>query len=373
MVVTREPEVLIREARRRTRRRRLVIAGSSASAASVAAAIALLITGAGTRRSAIPGGRSAVVPPHGEVVALRSPGPLALSPNGTLYVVDEARRQVLLLLPSGRFAVFAGSGRRGFSGDGGPAPRAELNGATTIAVGPDGTVYIADTDNNRVRAVAPDGTIRTLVRVSRPTGLAIGPHDRLYIGANNLYSMPLRGGRLRKLAGWTGHSSRLTSHEILESHFSGAYGDIAVDREGDVFEANFPQLYERTAAGRLRFVGNGFRAAGAGKLTDGPDYSVYAGTFGVARLSSAGPSRDQLVQHPHSIVPAKRIDAAVGGDWRLLSSVRGGAIVAPAMGLAVAGDGAIYYDTDSNEGWVSGALIEVTPARRVRVIWRAPS
>jgi hypothetical protein len=126
-----------------------------------------------------------------------------------------------------------------------------LNGASTIAVGPDGFVYIADTGNDRVRAVAPDGTIRTLVRIVRPTGLAIGPHDQLYIAASDLFRLSLVGLRLQRLTGWNGEPPG-TSRELLASHFANAYGDIAVDREGDVFEPNFPQLYERTAAGHSR-------------------------------------------------------------------------------------------------------------------------
>ena len=260
------------------------------------------------------------------MVRLKSPGPLAVSPTGTLYLLDEGSDRVLRLLPSGKFAVLAGSSRPGFSGDGGPATRADLrlNGASTIAVGPDGSVYVADTGNDGVRAVAPDGTIRTLVRVSRPTGLAIGPHAQLYIGASGLFRLPLAGGRLQKLAGGLvgGRSGPrpLTNHEVMESHFSSAYGDIAVDRKGDVFEANFPQLYERTAAGRLRFLGDGFRAGGgAGQLAVGPGGNVYEATFGVSRLSAAGPQRDGLVQRPRSILRARQIDAAVGGDWRQLA------------------------------------------------------
>ena len=370
MVVSRDPEVLFKEARRRTRRRRVLAAGFVAAIAGAAALIILIGSGAPATQAG-PRGRSGPASSGGPTVPLKSPGPLAVSPRGTLYVVDDGSDRILRLLPSGKFAVFAGSSRVGFSGDGGPATRADLHGVSTIAVGPGGTVYIADTDNNRVRAVAPDGTIRTLVRVSRPTGLAVGPHDRLYIGANFLFWLPLAGGRLRRLAGWNGWPPR-TNRELLESHFSNASGDIAVDSKGDVFEANFPQLYERTAAGRLRFLGNGFRATGAGILADGPGYTVYEGTFGVARVSSAAPGSDQIVQRPRSIIPARLVDAAVGGDWRRLATVGTGAILAPAMGLAVAGNGTIYYDTDSGDGWVSGALIAVNPGGRVHVIWRAP-
>src|SRR5206468_2412981 len=64
--------------------------------------------------------------------------------------------------PDGSMHTIAGNGTLGFSGDGGPATQAELNAPNGVAVGPDGTVYIADSANQRVRAVAPDGTIRTV-------------------------------------------------------------------------------------------------------------------------------------------------------------------------------------------------------------------
>jgi hypothetical protein len=368
-------ESLVREARRRTRRRRLRMTSGVALVASATAAITLLLSSGDAARHASPAGRAALPANAGATAQLKSPGPLAVSSGGTLYVVDEGRGQILRLLPSGKFAVFAGNGKPGFSGDGGPATHASLrlSGWSTISVGADGTVYIADTGNNRVRAVAPDGTIRTVVRVSHPAGLATGPHDRLYIGANDLFSLSLTSGRLHKLAGWTRSPTVMTNHEIRESHFSNAYGDIAVDREGDVFEANFPQLYERTAAGRLRFLGDGFRAGGgAAQLAEGPDGSVYEAAFGVARVSSAGPGRYQVVRRPRSIIPARRIDAAVG-DWQALADARGGAIVAPAAGLAVGVNGTIYYDSDSGDGWASGALIEIKANDAVRVLWRAPS
>jgi hypothetical protein len=54
------------------------------------------------------------------------PQALTVAPDGTLFVVDTGRDQVLRLVAGGRFVVFAGDGRRGFSGDGGPAVDAEL-------------------------------------------------------------------------------------------------------------------------------------------------------------------------------------------------------------------------------------------------------
>jgi len=63
---------------------------------------------------------------------------------------------------AGVITTVAGTGTVGATGDGGPATMATLNQPTDVDVGPDGTLYIADTQNSCVRAVGPDGNIRTV-------------------------------------------------------------------------------------------------------------------------------------------------------------------------------------------------------------------
>src|SRR4051812_39393650 len=64
---------------------------------------------------------------------------------------------------SGSVLTIAGSGVRGFSGDGGPATNSALQDPLSVAIGPEGTLYIADYSNYRVRAVAPaSGKITTV-------------------------------------------------------------------------------------------------------------------------------------------------------------------------------------------------------------------
>ena len=58
--------------------------------------------------------------------------------------------------------TIAGTGAAGFSGDGGPATAAQLYGPSAVAIASDGAIYIADSGNNRIRKVAPDGTISTI-------------------------------------------------------------------------------------------------------------------------------------------------------------------------------------------------------------------
>ena len=63
----------------------------------------------------------------------------------------------------GVIRTVAGSSQRGFSGDGGSAVSAAFDQPRAVAVGPDGTVYIADTFNHRVRRVTPGGEVATIV------------------------------------------------------------------------------------------------------------------------------------------------------------------------------------------------------------------
>ncbi len=65
-------------------------------------------------------------------------------------------------------STFAGTGVKGFFGDGGSAQKAQLNGPTGVARGPDGALYICDTANNRIRKVTPDGEISTIAGTGAP-------------------------------------------------------------------------------------------------------------------------------------------------------------------------------------------------------------
>lgn len=83
---------------------------------------------------------------------------LAVGPDGTRYYADPARHRVMKVDGT----VIAGTGKAGFAGDGGPAAKAELNTPTGLDVGPDGSVYIADSANFRLRKVDPHGVITTV-------------------------------------------------------------------------------------------------------------------------------------------------------------------------------------------------------------------
>jgi RHS repeat-associated protein/uncharacterized repeat protein (TIGR01451 family) len=85
----------------------------------------------------------------------------ALAADGSVYLSDMLNQRIRRIDPNGIITTIAGTGAIGFSGDGGPALQAQLNYPGDIVAAPDGNVYFIDQDNNRVRRIAPDGTIST--------------------------------------------------------------------------------------------------------------------------------------------------------------------------------------------------------------------
>jgi sugar lactone lactonase YvrE len=161
-----EQELVIREARRLQRRRWLVIAVIIVASVGVSGAIIGLSGGHSAPRhppaaSTRAGKVRPPVPTRAGVVPQR-PTALAIGPNRNLYIADDIRNQVLERLPTGTFVPVAGNGTVGFSGDDGPATSAQLNYPAGITFAPDGTLYIADYGNRRIRAVSSAGIITTI-------------------------------------------------------------------------------------------------------------------------------------------------------------------------------------------------------------------
>lgn len=84
--------------------------------------------------------------------------------------------------PGGTISRIAGTyGAPGFTGDGGPASAATLNGVSGLVTDAAGNVYVADENNGRIRKIDPAGTISTLAADVGPLGLAIDPQGNLYV------------------------------------------------------------------------------------------------------------------------------------------------------------------------------------------------
>jgi RHS repeat-associated protein len=133
---------------------------------------------------------------------LDDPSGIAVGPDGSLYIADRSNNRIRRIGPDGIITTVAGIGESGFTGDGDPAIQAELNDPDNVAVGPDGSLYIADRDNNRVRRVGPEGIIATIAgngiesfggdggsatqaSLGAPSGVAVAPDGSIYIGDRN--------------------------------------------------------------------------------------------------------------------------------------------------------------------------------------------
>jgi len=128
---------------------------------------------------------------------LKGPRALAVDSGGQLYLaLREGNAVYRVDAKTQAMTRFAGTGAKGYSGDGASALEARLSGPKGVACGKDGSVYIADTENHAIRQVGVDGVIRTVrgdgvrgdggheddKRLARPHGVAVGPDGTLYIG-----------------------------------------------------------------------------------------------------------------------------------------------------------------------------------------------
>jgi trimeric autotransporter adhesin len=87
---------------------------------------------------------------------LNAPHAVAIDASGNIYIADTDNTVIRkVTVSTGIITTVAGDGTSGYSGDGGAATNAELNFPSGVAVGSSGIIYIADTNNARVRSVVP--------------------------------------------------------------------------------------------------------------------------------------------------------------------------------------------------------------------------
>ncbi len=145
--------------------------------------------------------------------SIQLPVALAYDSTGNLYFADANHHQVFEATLGGQLLVVAGSGIQGFSGDGAAATAAQLNAPQALAVGSDGTLYIADTGNNVIRAVA-NGTITTIAGTGKAAFSGdIGPAKTASLASPNALALDGSGALLVADSG--NHRIRRIANSII--------------------------------------------------------------------------------------------------------------------------------------------------------------
>jgi DNA-binding beta-propeller fold protein YncE len=157
--------------------------------------------------STLAGGAEGHADGAGAAASFNTPSALAVDEAGNLYAADTGNNRVRKITPEGVVSTLAGDGTRGFRD--GPAAAARFDAPVGVAVGRDGTVFVADTYNDRVRAVMPAGEVKTIAGGDRP-GYADGagtngalfdtPCAVAFAADGSLVVADTGNGRLRRIA-----------------------------------------------------------------------------------------------------------------------------------------------------------------------------
>lgn len=305
---------------------------------------------------------------------LNNPFDLAFAADGALVFSDTFNHRICRIDPgTSILTVIAGTGERGFGGDGGPATAATLNEPYGVVADRSGTVYFADRLNGRVRAVSPDGVMATLAGdgsgqssgdggpaaragLVEPNGLALSPdRTHLYIAdvaGHRVRVVDLRAGTIATFAG-TGEAKH--DGDGGPATKAGIFGARAVAFAPD------GSLYVMERQGScIRRIRDGVieTVAGTGaRGYDGDGGDARAAVFAAPKEMAVAPNGDIFVvdTENHAI---RLIEAAT---WIVRTIAGNGTAGADRLarphGAVVAPDGRVYVGDSENH--------------RVRVLTRA--
>ena len=285
---------------------------------------------------------------------------------------------LLLLLAANLHAAdirtFAGTGAKGFSGDGGPADKAQLNNPFGLARGPDGALYVCDTDNHRIRKITADGRITTVAGNgtrgwSGDGGPALQaalnePYEVRFDTAGNTFWCERLSHTVRRMAkdgtistiagtgtaGYSGDGGAAVKAQLNQPH------SIAIDKAGDLFICDIInhriRRVDMKSGAISTFAGNGEKktaddgTAFTGGL-NGPRAIDFApdGTLWLAlREGNAIYRLDVARGTLHHIAGAGGKPGFLGNGGPAKAATLGGP-----KGISIAPDGRIFFaDTESH-------------------------
>jgi sugar lactone lactonase YvrE len=246
---------------------------------------------------------------------LSSPGGLAVDAQGEIFIADTEDNVVREITTNGNIKLIAGNGTEGYSGNGGPAILAELDSPQAVAVDASGDVFIADTYNNVIREVTPNGQISTFAgngtagysgdngpatsaELCAPSGVAVDSLGNVYIAdsCNNVIRRVSTTGIITTVAG----DYALDQSDGGLGGFSGNGGPaisaqlnspqgVALDQAGDLFIADTfnNSIREVTPDGTISSLVNTTAAKGNTNASTAAA-STLSGPYAVAVDNSTG-------------------------------------------------------------------------------------
>ncbi len=213
--------------------------------------------------STIAGGVPTITPTTALSASIGDPTRLASDAAGNIYYTSQ--HSVFKVDPSGLLTRFAGNGRGGNAGDGGPASQAQLNFPMGIAIDASNNVYIADRDSHVVRKVAANGIISTVAgtgtagfsgdsgpatsaRINKPMGVAVDASGNVYIAdtGNEAVRKVTAAGVISTYAGTGTRGDQGDGGQARNALLDGPEA-VAVDALGNLYIAD-------TFNGRIRRV-----------------------------------------------------------------------------------------------------------------------
>ncbi|MFI9240396.1 SMP-30/gluconolactonase/LRE family protein [Streptomyces sp. NPDC053079] len=224
-------------------------------------------TGAGPQPAGLAEGAIATVAGNGAAGFISDGGPgaltrihypygVAVDKNGNLYIADRHNHRIRKVTPNGIITTVAGDGQAGYVSDGGPAVATRLHYPGDVAVDDAGNLYIADTNNHRVRKVTPSGIITTIAgdgqagyisdggpaiatRLNTPWGLAVDRSGNVYISdhGNHRVRKVTTNGNITTVAGNGTAGYVSDGGPAIATRLQYPLG-LAVDAEGNLYIAD---------------------------------------------------------------------------------------------------------------------------------------
>ncbi len=217
------------------------------------------------------------------------PHEIRFDKHGHLYVVDMMNHAVRKIdAKTGKISTFAGNGKMGYSGDGGPASSAQFNKPHSIQFGPDGHLYVCDIGNHVVRRIdmatnqietiagtgkpgqTPDGSPIVGTPLNGPRSIDFDLKGNLWLATregNQVFQLDLKNGVIAHKAGTGKSGFQGNGGPAKLAELKGPKG-IAIDQLGNVWLADTESHSVRminAKTGDLELV------AGTGSIGDGPD------------------------------------------------------------------------------------------------------